>query len=143
MAYNPYYPFYSQYAPFPQTGAQNPQPLNNTQMASEPLKTQNNGFVCVRSVDEARNYPVAPGNSITFKVENSPFLCTKTMGFSQLDQPHFEKYRLVKEEEAEAPAPVEAVMEYAVKEDVTAIQEKIKDLEKRIAEIEKREDDGV
>lgn len=65
-------------------------------------QTQNNGFVSVRNEYEARNYPVAYGNSITFKDETAPYVYTKTMGFSQLDTPRFEKYRLVKEE-AESP----------------------------------------
>ena len=59
---------------------------------------QNNGFVSVRNEMEARNYPIAPGNSITFKDENAPYVYTKTMGFSQLDRPSFEKYKLVKED---------------------------------------------
>lgn len=58
---------------------------------------QNGGFVSVRSEIEARNYPMTYGSSITFKDENAPFVYTKTMGFSQLDRPVFEKYRLVKE----------------------------------------------
>lgn len=59
---------------------------------------QNGGLVSVRNVMEARNYPVAPGNSVTFKDENSPYVYTKTMGFSQLDRPIFEVFRLVKED---------------------------------------------
>jgi hypothetical protein len=50
---------------------------------------------------EAQNYPVAPGNSVTFKDENAPYVYTKTMGFSQLDRPIFEVFRLVKEEVAQ------------------------------------------
>lgn len=61
---------------------------------------QNGGLVSVRNVVEARNYPVAPGNSVTFKDENAPYVYTKTMGFSQLDRPIFEVFRLVKEEMA-------------------------------------------
>ena len=47
---------------------------------------------------DARNYPVAYGNSVTFKDENAPYIYVKTMGFSQLESPTFDKYRLVKEE---------------------------------------------
>lgn len=57
-----------------------------------------NGFVSVRNELEARNYPVAYGNSVTFKDENAPYVYTKTMGFSQLETPRFEKYKLVREE---------------------------------------------
>ena len=63
---------------------------------------QNGGFVSVRGEQEARVYPVAPGNSIMFKDETAPYVYTKTMGFSQLDRPIFEKFKLVKEDVAEA-----------------------------------------
>ena len=62
---------------------------------------QSGGLVSVRSMEEAFNYPVAPGNSITFKDETQPFVYTKTKGFSPLEQPVFEKYRLVKVEESQ------------------------------------------
>ena len=61
---------------------------------------QSGGFVPVPNEDVARNYPVGNGLSVTFKDENAPYVYTKTMGFSQLDRPVFEKYRLVKEEDA-------------------------------------------
>ena len=76
--YNPYY-FYNQ---------QNQPP-------------QQNGIIIVRSEEEARNYPIAYGNSVTFKDESSPYVYTKTMGFSQLDKPVFEKFKLVKENSPE------------------------------------------
>lgn len=60
-------------------------------------QNQNTGLVSVRGINEARNYPVAPGNSVTFKDETAPYIYTKTMGFSQLDRPTFEIFRLVKE----------------------------------------------
>lgn len=59
---------------------------------------QQSGFVLVQSEQEARAYPAAPGNSITFKDERQPYCYVKTMGFNQLDQPTFERYRLVKED---------------------------------------------
>ena len=75
------------------------------QMNYQPQQTQiqNNGFISVPSEEVARNYPVAPGNSVTFKNENAPYVYTKTMGFSQLDRPSFEKYKLVKEDVEEVP----------------------------------------
>lgn len=82
---NPYMNNYSQF--FPQA----PQPQTNQQ-------PQSNGFVSVRSLQEAQNYPVAPGNSVIFKDENAPYIYTKTMGFSQLDRPTFEVFKLVRED---------------------------------------------
>ena len=56
--YNPYYQ----------------QPQMNYQPQQIPSQIQNNGFISVRSELEARNYPVAPGNSITFKDETAPYV---------------------------------------------------------------------
>lgn len=126
----PYYPFYTYpYTPpvVPQNTPQAAQPLNSPTDINRPLNGANNAFINVRSIDEAKNYPVAPGNSFTFKVENSPFLCTKTMGFSQLEQPQFEKYRLVKEEEEEPPA-----VEYALKTDIDGIKKRLADIESKL-----------
>lgn len=75
-----------------------------TQMYQQPQQTpqiQNGGFVSVRSEEEARNYPVAQGTSVTFKNETAPYIYTKTTGFSQLDRPMFEKFKLVKEDTEE------------------------------------------
>lgn len=68
---------------------------------TQQMQIQNGGFVSVRSEMEARNYPVAYGNSITFKDETAPYVYTKTMGFSQLDRPVFEKFKLVREDAQE------------------------------------------
>ena len=87
MAYNFNYPMFNPY------GQQQQAP-----------QIQNGGFVLVRSEAEARNYPVAYGNSVTFKDETAPYIYSKTMGYSQLDRPVFEKYKLVKEN-AQEPNP--------------------------------------
>lgn len=116
MAY-PYYPAYNpNFNPYMQQMQQQPQ---NQQI-------QNGGLVSVRSEDEARNYPVAPGNSVTFKNESAPFVYTKTMGFSQLDRPVFERFRLVKEDAENAPKTDDKKQEidlsaYALKTDLAAI----------------------
>ena len=110
MAY-PYYPNYYN-SPFLQM------PSMQTQAAAQ--GGRNSDFVLVRSEDEARNYPVAFGNTVTFKDENTPFIYTKTMGNSQLDQPIFERYRLVKETAQDAPQDAEKA------KDVTGDVEKLR-----------------
>lgn len=92
------YPYYQGYQAYNPMYYQ--QQLNQTQqnMQSNP-QIQNGGFVMVKDITEAMSYPVAPGNSVTFKNENQPYIYTKTLGFSQLDQPIFETFRLVKEEQ--------------------------------------------
>ena len=77
------------------------------QQTTQPTEQQNtqlihtsNDFILVKNENEARQYPVGPGNCVTFKDENAPYIYTKTMGFSQFDRPQFEKIRLVKESES-------------------------------------------
>ena len=77
---------------------QNYQPMT---YQSQPLQIQNGGLISVRNEMEARNYPIASGTSITFKDESQPYVYVKTMGFSQLDRPTFEKFRLIKEDATE------------------------------------------
>ena len=75
-----------------------PQQLQQTQFLQE-QKQEHFGFISVNNEQQARNWPIAPGNSLTFKDESSPYIYTKTMGLSQFETPIFEKYRLTKEED--------------------------------------------
>lgn len=124
------YPYYPQY--YPQNYQQNYFQNNN-----QPMQIQNGGFVSVRSEEEARNYPIELGKSITFKDETLPYIYTKTMGFSQLDRPIFEKYRLVKENGsvASSEAYTDTIKEnvtntsnYAEKSEIEAIRKEIDSL---------------
>ena len=127
------------------------QPQFQQQMSAQP-QIQNSGFIPVSSETDARNYPVAPGNSVTFKDEKLPYVYVKTMGFSQLDRPVFEKFRLVKEQEmppeasesilrgseAEANKIVDYVKQDEIKPilgDIRACQENITTLEKDMEEL--------
>lgn len=130
------YPYNYGYYPYQQT-----QP----QQTQQPLQIQNGGFIQVHNEFEARNYPVAPGNSVTFKDENAPYVYTKTMGFSQLDRPIFEKYRLIKEEEPPQPANFEPTgtqsnltgeyAPYALKSDLDEIRRLVDDLRNNVENI--------
>lgn len=137
MAYGNYFPvtyqpnYYGQPNPYFQQ-MQNPAMMQQPQQQRVQQPTiQQSGFVLVPSEQEARNYPVAPGNSITFKDENAPYCYVKTMGFNQLDRPTFEKYRLVKEEDSQNIAQNTPRIEdnakdgndtkYALKSDLDAI----------------------
>jgi len=91
------------------------------QQFQQPMQIQNGGFVSVRSIDEARNYPVAQGTSVTFKDELAPYVYTKTQGFSQLDRPIFEKYKLIKEEDT----PQIEQPQYALQSDIESIKQQI------------------
>ena len=130
MAYNNYfggYPAsYQQYqAPNYQIAAQ-----------PQPMQIQNGGFVSVRSAQEAFNYPVALGNSVTFKDETAPYIYVKTRGFSQLEEPVFEQFQLVKvdnSQKATDPAQTTSA-EYVLKSDISALKEEIDLLKKKVSE---------
>ena len=104
--------------------AQQQAPLQNQQMMQaqpqaqkQAQQIQQSGFIPVPSEEVARNYPVAPGNSVSFKNENAPYVYVKTMGHSPLDMPTFEKFRLVKEENA-PQAPPEAQISQKVEKPI-------------------------
>lgn len=140
MPYNPYQNYYPTYQNYqqPQYG-QNISAQQNMQQPSQ-MQIQNGGLVSVHNETEARNYPIAIGTSITFKDENAPYVYTKTMGFSQLESPKFDKYRLVKEEATEQPQagqnePKEA---HACSCNLEKVEAKIAALESEIEGIKKK-----
>ena len=96
MAYNNGFPVnYPQY--YPQMYQQ--QPVQQAQI-------QDGGFMVVPNENIVNTYPVAPGKCITFKIEGQPLVIEKSMGFSQLEAPKIDRYRLIKEEPEEKPAEV-------------------------------------
>lgn len=132
---------------------QNQYSMNNQQMMASMMQPmvnqgqfqiQNGGFISISSEAEARKYPVAPGNSVMFRDENAPYVYTKTMGFSQLDRPLFEKFRLVKEDDTPTFDEKEVSenngkldkIKYLVQEDLTPLVEDIKQLETKIKDID-------
>lgn len=144
MAYN-YFPQSYQYNPyqgFQQPAQQYQQPTQQYQQQATQPQIQNGGFVSVRNIEEAFNWPVAPGNSITFKDENSPYIYTKTKGFSQLEAPIFERFRLVKEDdtpkqqENRPEAPEKAENSFQAEEQINSIWKEIEALKSQIKAIE-------
>ena len=142
MAYNPYnFQVNQQNQAFQQPQFYQPQPMQNQQM-----QIQNGGFMVVPSEDMARTYPVAPGNCVTFKIEGKPIVMEKSMGFSQLEAPRIDKYRLVREEEAvneqnlpqNAPktSDVENETIEELKGQIKALNDELQDIKKRLHELE-------
>lgn len=124
------YPYYQQ----PQM---QPQP-------QQPQQMQNGGFIVVPSEEDVMRYPVAIGNLITFKIENQPIVIEKSRGFSQFEAPHYERYKLVKEE-----MPTPEVKEYLLKSDFETAQQallesqteifsQIEGLKRQISDFEKK-----
>ena len=146
MAYNSFYPnLYPNYAQQMQMQQiQQMQQMQPQMQAQTQPQIQNGGFISVRSEEEARNYPVAPGTSVTFIDENCQRVYAKTMGFSQLDRPTFYKYRLVKEDTPDTqnkPTSVtdDKVIEYALKSDLNALQTQLQGLVAEMEEFKKKQ----
>lgn len=133
MNYDPYY--------YPQMRQ------NQGMQGIQQMQIQNGGFLPVRSRQEAMNYPVAPGMSVTFKDESAPYIYTKTKGFNQFDEPVFDVYKLTKEEMPsvnvqEAHTDVfsnktENVSQYALKSDFEALQKLVDVLQNDIHNLKK------
>ena len=131
MAYNQYFPQYNPcYAAQYQTQPQQVVTAPNLQ----PQQNQNGGIIISISGEaEARSYPVGLGNSITFKDENAPYIYTKTMGFSQLDRPVFEKYRLVKEDTPVEEPQANNLSYDDIRDQIEMIKSDIEDIKKKMA----------
>jgi hypothetical protein len=114
----------------------------NPYTQQQQYQTQNNAFVSVRSIEEAYNWPVAPGNSITFKDENNSFVYTKTRGFSPLEQPTFEKYRLVKVEDTPQTAQNSPAQLSETEKQINLLWNEIRALKARIGGNDDKSDDA-
>lgn len=77
-------------------------------------------MMVIATEEDALKYPIAPGNSIMFKIENQPLIIEKTMGLSQLDAPTIRYIDLV-------PRDTNKV-EYATKDDIEQLREEIKSM---------------
>ena len=158
MAYNNFYPQYyqpMQNQAFQQNYQQNQafqqqnqgfQQQNFQQNMPQNQQIQNGGFMVVPSEDMARTYPVAPGNCVTFKIEGKPIVMEKSMGFSQLEAPRIDRYRLIREEDApkEQELPqnepknnsIENETIEELKGQIKALNDELSDVKNRLHELE-------
>lgn len=149
--YQPYQQPVMQTAPQPMSGSfqngnnqQIPQPA--PQMMTPPV--QNSAPISVRSEQDARDWPIAPGNSLTFIDESAGYVYTKT-SLNQFDRPQFVKYRLVREDVAEAStapavapqAPAAPAPAYALQSDIDAISGAVELMKNELQDFRARLDD--
>lgn len=148
MAYNfgnpysmPNYPAYNAAAyPYTATPQITPQVQNqqNTSAQGEPLN--NGGFIVLPSEEDIKKYPVAPGNLVTFKIENKPVIIEKSMGRSPFDAPHYERYKLIREEmEEEKPEPAKSEPDEleAIKNELETLKGNYKELKESFSEFKR------
>lgn len=81
--------------------------------------------------EEARQYPVAPGNSVMIIDNAGQHLFVKSLGFSPFDQAKFEMYKLVKIDHENADFPKSDVLplpEYASADELKALKKEVERL---------------
>lgn len=104
------------------------QPVPQMPQYQQPIQQpqQSNIVVNVSSIEEAERYPIAPGSGVVIKISNSPFICCKSMGFSQFEQPTLKWYKLLEEEpiKKEQPQPQQT--------DISELQSQINELRELI-----------
>lgn len=124
MAYNNLFPTNYQQMYYPQQYQQPIQQMQQPVQQMQQPQVQNGGTVNVQSEQEAKDYLVANGTSVTFIDTKNKKLYIKTQGFSNFDAPTFEKYKLVKDDTKEQPVQ-QSTIEYADRKDVESIREEI------------------
>ena len=133
-AYGQSYPQYGYYPPayaptMQQPMMQQQMPLTSQQTAQpvqQPTQTppiQNGGFVQIRSEEEVKSWPTAPGNTVTFIDETRTHLYTKTATYNQLEAPIIVRYQVIREDEPIAPVSTATPQapDYALKKDLDAV----------------------
>lgn len=124
----PTYPTY-QYQPYPAYQ----QPVQNVTAPQQPAPpVQSSAPISVRGEQQALDWPIAPGNSLTFIDESAGYVYTKT-SLNQFDRPQFVKYKLVREDvqqpvdapQSNANAPAAPMPDYALKSDVDALRSEV------------------
>lgn len=104
-------------------------------------------FIRVQNEAQAREWNVAPGNSLTFVDDNAPYCYTKSMGMSQFDAPVFKRFRLVEEatqsvqvtQQAASETSEVNVPQYITKAEFEALETLVNDLDKKVKELTENE----
>ena len=146
--------YYNQYYQQPQM-LNNPTSMNqmqSPQMQSPQMQqqqqNQDGSFMVMRvaTVKDAKEYPIAPGNGLTFFVEKEPYLCCKTLGNTGLEQPRFRKWKLIEETEdgLEVSPEKSDTVAYVDREEhekeIGLLKEQIDKLTKSVSEIQTLKD---
>ena len=137
----PVIPMYSNYVqpnyvapapvPVPQVQAQ-PQQQQPAQQQTQPQQSEqlvSGGFVVIPTEEDAKRYPVAPGNLVTFKIENEPIMIEKSMGRSQFSSPEYKYYKLC---EYDNQTKVDNVTEDVSNSDMEFMKKSFEHIEKRL-----------
>ena len=101
------------------------------------MQPQQASFIRVQNEQQAREWPIAPGNSMTFIDDNNPYCYTKSMGMSQFDIPVFKRFRLTEEivqntQEEPPNTPQVNLSEYMTKAEFEPFKSLLERIEKEL-----------
>lgn len=107
------------------------------------LQQPTQSFIHVQNEEQARQWTVALGSSVTFIDDNAPYCYTKSMGMSQFDAPVFKRFRLVEEplqsvqNMTEQPPANDSIdlSEYVLKADFEPFKQQIEDIQIKLKEL--------
>lgn len=130
--YNPYQNYPMNYSA--QTNAY-PTQMNINPMQINPQQSVGNHTMAIATEEEVLKYPVAPGNSIPFKIDGQPLIIEKSMGMSQFDSPKYKRYRLIEEDTEDISEDKPAyILKSVYENDRQSVSEDIKEIKNNIEE---------
>lgn len=130
--YNPYQNYPMNYSA--QTNAY-PTQMNINPMQINPQQSVGNHTMAIATEEEVLKYPVAPGNSIPFKIDGQPLIIEKSMGMSQFDSPKYKRYRLIEEDTEDISEDKPAyILKSVYEDDRRSVSEDIKEIRNNIEE---------
>ena len=94
------------------------QQMQQTQQAQQNINTF---FMRAKTVDDAKQYPLAPNSTAIFIGENNTFCCLKSLGSSPFDTPVFIEFYRKQEQETKQEVKEEIIqnqVEYATKQEL-------------------------
>ncbi len=144
MAYNPYLqnPYLPQYMQQPVIPQPVQQPIQQVQQPIQQVHQPQSNVIWVNSETEARNYPVAPGNTVMLMDNDNPVAYKKSADLSGRAMP-LEIYDLVKREHMESPKEESRQInmeEYLTRKEFDSYAT---EMDKRISEITTVDDEEI
>jgi hypothetical protein len=98
-------------------------PYQQMQQMQQTQQNINTFFMRAKTVDDAKQYPLAPNSTAIFIGENNTFCCFKSLGSSPFDTPVFIEFYRKQEQEIKQEAKEEITqnqVEYATKQELNS-----------------------
>lgn len=134
MNYNAFYPY----------GYTMPQMQPQMQPQQNPQNSIQTSLLSIPNEQEARSFPIVPGNCLIFRDETEPCVYIKTLGFSPQELPTFDIY--VKKTPSNASSATDSganekdidLSVYAAKDDLRALEAELVEIRRELSALKPR-----